>query len=41
MDEGLQDLYVLMLADTEIFVENNLEITKIIPIFATTIYQYN
>lgn len=37
MDEGLQDLYVLMLAGTVIFAEKYLEITKIIPIFATTI----
>jgi hypothetical protein len=39
MDEGLQDLYVLMLADTVNFVEKYLEITKIIPIFAATISQ--
>ena len=37
MDEGLQDHCALVLADTEIFAENYLEITKIIPIFATSI----
>ena len=34
MDEGLQDHCALVLTDTINFVENYLEITKIIPIFA-------
>jgi hypothetical protein len=34
MDEGLQDHCALVLTDTINFEENNLEISKIIPIFA-------
>ena len=40
MDEGLQDHCALVLTDTINFVENYLEITKIIPIFATSINEY-